>query len=113
MQRAAENELDLYPTREDEEKIIGRADPVGRLMRGRRMAGVYGPPGTLVLHEGNIMHGSSDNISPMPRTNLFFVYNSVHNKPAPRPFAAPRFRPEFLGSADRDPLKPAQAPWRP
>jgi len=80
-------------------------EAVEELMRGRSLAGVYGHPGTLVFHEGNIMHGSPDNISPMPRTNVFFVYNSVRNAPAPRPYAAARFRPDFLSEPDTAPLK--------
>jgi ectoine hydroxylase len=75
-----------------------------RLIEARGIAGVYGPPGTLVIHECNIMHGSPDNISPYPRTNLFLVYNSVLNTPAPRPYAAASFRPEFLARRDYAPL---------
>jgi ectoine hydroxylase len=74
--------------------------------RGGGLAAAHGRAGTLVLHEGNAMHGSPDNISPRPRTNLFFVYNSVHNTPAVRPFAAGRFRPAFLGGRDYTPLEP-------
>jgi ectoine hydroxylase len=51
------------------------------------------------------MHGSADNISPAARTNLFFVYNSVLNTPAEKPFAAASFRPEFLGRRDSTPLQ--------
>lgn len=69
------------------------------------IVGVFGEPGTLVLHEGNVLHGSPDNITPWSRTNLFFVYNSVHNKPATKPFAAERFRPEFLASRDFAPVR--------
>ena len=69
------------------------------------LAAAHGGPGTLILHEGNTMHGSSDNLSPFPRTNLFFVYNSVENLPAEQPFAASEFRPEFLGSRDFMPLE--------
>jgi ectoine hydroxylase len=70
------------------------------------LAAAHGSPGTLVLHEGNTMHGSPDNISPAARSNLFFVYNSIHNAPGEKPFAAAKFRPEFLGSRDFTPLEP-------
>jgi ectoine hydroxylase len=76
--------------------------------KGGGMAAAHGLPGTLVLHEGNTMHGSPDNITPFARTNLFFVYNSVHNVPAERPFAAADFRPEFLGARDFTPLEPVE-----
>ena len=74
------------------------------------LAAAHGGPGTLILHEGNTMHGSSDNLAPFPRTNLFFVYNSVENRPAERPFAASKFRPEFLGSRDFTPLEVSDEP---
>lgn len=77
---------------------------IKQLVREGELTGAYGKPGTLVIHEGNIMHGSPDNISPWPRTNLFFVYNSVHNKPASEPFAAQQFRPTFLSNPEREPL---------
>jgi len=75
------------------------------LMDSDKLAGAFGKPGTLVFHEGNVMHGSPDNITPWPRTNLFFVYNSIHNTPASKPFAAPDFRPEFLASQNFTPLR--------
>ncbi len=67
--------------------------------------GVYGEPGTVVFHEGNILHASPDNISPNPRTNLMFVYNSVENTPQ-RPFSGQEPRPEHLASRDFTPLEP-------
>lgn len=72
------------------------------------LAAAHGKPGTLILHEGNTMHGSSDNISPAARTNLFFVYNSVRNIPAEKPFAAAKFRPQFLGNWDFTALQPIE-----
>jgi ectoine hydroxylase len=71
-----------------------------QLTRMGSLEAALGAPGALILHEGNTMHGSSDNISPQPRTNLFFVYNSVFNTPHEKPFSANRFRPEMLGSRD-------------
>jgi ectoine hydroxylase len=68
------------------------------------MVGVYGPPGTVVFHEGNLMHGSSDNMSAYPRTNLFFVYNSTENLPI-EPFGGQAPRPDFLARKDYTPLK--------
>lgn len=78
---------------------------IERLVDEGEIVGIHGPPGTLVLHEGNTMHGSPDNISPRARTNVFFVYNSVHNIPAPKPFAAEDFRPAFLSNRDHSPLR--------
>ncbi|MGD8931979.1 MAG: phytanoyl-CoA dioxygenase family protein, partial [Chromatiales bacterium] len=81
---------------------------ITRLVQQGGMTGVYGPPGTLVIHECNMLHGSPDNISPQARSNLFFVYNSVLNTPASEPFAATAFRPEFLGRRDHRPLQPME-----
>lgn len=69
------------------------------------MKGVYGPAGTLVLHDCNLVHGSPDNMAPWTRTNVFFVYNSMHNLPADKPFGADKLRPEFLSSRDFTPVR--------
>jgi ectoine hydroxylase len=58
---------------------------------------VTGEPGSAVMFDCNAMHGSSNNITPYPRTNLFVVYNSVDNS-LTEPFAAPAPRPEFIAS---------------
>lgn len=64
-----------------------------------------GPPGSALFFDCNIMHGSGGNMTPYPRSNVFFVYNSIHNKPI-RPFAAKRLRPEYIGSKDTTPITP-------
>lgn len=65
-----------------------------------------GPAGSVVFFDCNTMHGSNSNISPYPRNNLFFVYNSVANA-----LGKPRFgldpRPEFIATrSDFTPLQP-------
>ena len=63
-----------------------------------------GKPGTTVFFDANLLHGSGLNMTPYPRHNLFFVYNSVHNplnapysgRP-PRPLAITHRVPEPLG----------------
>jgi ectoine hydroxylase len=80
-------------------------DALNELSKERDVVAAHGAPGTLILHEGNVMHGSPDNISPHARTNLFFVYNSVANTPVEKPFAATDFRPQFLGSRNFTPLQ--------
>lgn len=81
---------------------------IQKLSKDAGLYGVYGKPGTLVIHEGNLMHGSPDNISPYSRTNLFFVYNSIDNTPLEVPFAAENFRPPFLSDRNPEALKPIQ-----
>lgn len=58
-----------------------------------------GPAGSLLLFECNTLHASNENMSPWPRSNLFFVYNSVDNQ-LEEPYAAPQRRPEFLGARE-------------
>ncbi len=56
-----------------------------------------GPAGSLMLFESNTLHASNLNMSPWPRSNLFFVYNSVENL-LEEPYAANSERPDFLGA---------------
>lgn len=64
-----------------------------------------GPAGTVTFFDCNLMHGSNGNITPFPRSNGFFVYNSVENA-LQEPFAAPQQRPWFLANRDATPLQP-------
>lgn len=68
---------------------------IKELTKNKELIGAYGKAGTLVIHDGNVMHGSCDNISPDSRTNTFFVFNSVENKPV-KPFGALKNRADFL-----------------
>ena len=56
-----------------------------------------GPAGSIVLFDCNTMHGSNGNITPLPRSNVFAVYNSVDNALLP-PFGGTRPRPDFIAS---------------
>jgi ectoine hydroxylase len=56
-----------------------------------------GGPGTVTLFECNTLHASADNLSPYPRSNLFFVYNSVDNRLTAPP-AATEPRPEWIAT---------------
>lgn len=56
-----------------------------------------GPAGSATWFDCNCMHGSGDNITPFPRSNVFIVFNSMENQ-AVDPFAAPVPRPEFIGA---------------
>jgi ectoine hydroxylase len=64
-----------------------------------------GLAGTVILFDCNTLHGSNGNITPFPRSNAFFVYNSWANRVV-EPFAAKKPRPAFLSS--RDPENPIQ-----
>jgi ectoine hydroxylase len=79
-------------------------DAIKQLSKNDKLVSAIGKAGTLVLHDGNILHGSADNISPEDRTNIFFVYNSVKNTPV-KPFASKSPRADFLCLKDFKPLK--------
>ncbi|GAA4105083.1 ectoine hydroxylase [Streptomyces hundungensis] len=63
-----------------------------------------GRAGSATWFDCNAMHGSGDNITPFPRSNVFIVFNSVENA-AEEPFAAPIRRPEFIGARDFTPVR--------
>lgn len=63
-----------------------------------------GPMGSVTFFECNVMHGSNSNITPMARSNLFVVYNSLENKPV-APFCGLKPRPGFI--AEREDFTPA------
>ncbi|WP_431045051.1 ectoine hydroxylase [Streptomyces sp. P1-3] len=63
-----------------------------------------GPAGSATWFDCNCMHGSGDNITPYPRSNVFIVFNSVENA-AVEPFAAPVSRPDFIGARDFTPVR--------
>ena len=52
-------------------------------------------PGTVILFDCNLMHGSNGNITPFPRANAFLVYNAVSNA-LEKPFGVEKPRPWFL-----------------
>lgn len=56
-----------------------------------------GKAGSVVFFDCNTMHGSNGNITPYPRSNVFFVYNSIANQlEAPKSDLEPR--PEFVAT---------------
>ncbi|MEX2423039.1 MAG: ectoine hydroxylase [Acidimicrobiia bacterium] len=59
------------------------------------------PAGSVLFFDCNIMHGSPNNISPLPRTNGFLVYNSVENA-AVEPFGTDEARPEHIATREPD-----------
>ncbi|MFF5970149.1 ectoine hydroxylase [Streptomyces sp. NPDC012769] len=62
-----------------------------------------GAPGSATWFDCNALHGSGDNITPYPRSNVFLVFNSVENAPE-MPFAAPVRRPSFIAARDITPV---------
>jgi ectoine hydroxylase len=83
-------------------------DSLTRLVGEHGIDQFTGPAGSALMFDCNTMHGSGSNITPLPRSNLFLVYNSVDNTLV-EPFAATKPRPRF--AADRD-FTPIGAPPR-
>jgi ectoine hydroxylase len=75
------------------------------LVRQGGIAAPVGEPGSIVLFDSNIMHGSNGNITPWPRSNLFFVFNSVEN-PLEAPFSGQPPRPHYIASREVIALEP-------
>ncbi|TWT94674.1 ectoine hydroxylase [Stieleria varia] len=73
------------------------------LLHGREIIAPKGPPGSVVFFDCNTMHGSNGNLSPMPRVNLFAVYNSVENV-VKEPFCDRPPRPEYLAERNIEPV---------
>ena len=63
-----------------------------------------GAAGSGLWFDSNIMHGSGNNITPYPRSNVFLVFNSVENALV-EPFGAKHPRPEHIANRDFTPLR--------
>lgn len=70
---------------------------LSRLIKENGIAAPKGPAGSLLLFDCNVLHASNSNLSPWPRSNLFFVYNSVENA-LQEPYGGTAPRPEFLAA---------------
>jgi ectoine hydroxylase len=65
-----------------------------------------GKAGTAIFFDCNTMHASNSNVSPYPRSNVFFVYNSIDNQLGP-PRGGLKPRPEFVAAREGiAPLRP-------
>lgn len=63
-----------------------------------------GKPGTVILFDCNLMHGSNGNITPFPRANAFMVYNATSNQLV-APFGPATPRPSFIATRQADAIK--------
>jgi len=64
-----------------------------------------GEPGSVLIFDCNLMHGSNSNITPLPRSNAFIVYNAMQNRLV-QPFGNQPPRPHHLATRDARPLGP-------
>lgn len=58
-----------------------------------------GPAGSVLIFDSNLMHGSNSNITHLPRSNAFFVYNALSNA-VEAPFCDQPPRPEFIATRE-------------
>ncbi|WP_219339102.1 ectoine hydroxylase [Tepidicella baoligensis] len=87
---------------------IGVPDDVSltQLVQDFGITAPIGPAGSVTFFECNVMHGSNSNITPLPRSNVFMVFNSVHNTPVD-PYCGLAPRPPFI--AEREDFTPVGA----
>ncbi|MDZ4236597.1 MAG: ectoine hydroxylase [Hydrogenophaga sp.] len=81
-------------------------DSLTRLVQDFGITAPTGLAGAVTFFECNVMHGSSSNITPLSRSNVFMVFNSVHNTLVP-PFCGLPPRPNFI--AERRDFTPVGA----
>jgi len=72
-------------------------DSLETLVKNHGIYSATGPAGSIVLFDCNIMHGSNGNITPLPRSNVFIVYNSVENK-LRAPYSGQKPRPDYIAT---------------
>ncbi len=58
-----------------------------------------GSAGNVTIFDCNTMHGSGSNISPLPRSNAFMVFNAMSNR-VEAPFCSQAPRPEFIATRE-------------
>ncbi|MEQ3551890.1 ectoine hydroxylase [Pseudonocardia nematodicida] len=88
------------------EQEIGTPDPesISKLSDRHGIAMMTGAAGGATFFDSNCMHGSGNNITPYPRSNIFLVFNSVENA-CLAPYSAPAPRPEHIGARDFSPVR--------
>ena len=62
-----------------------------------------GPAGPALMFDSNLIHGSGNNITAYPRSNIFLVFNRVENGLV-EPYAATEPRPDWVAARDITPL---------
>lgn len=80
----------------------GVPDPqtITDMAQAHNIVSLPGAVGSVTLFDCNLLHGSNGNITPFPRNNVFFVYNSILNI-LRAPYCAQPPRPEHIATRDR------------
>ncbi|WP_418190752.1 ectoine hydroxylase [Amycolatopsis albispora] len=105
VQCAGRTPEDNYKSSLKEQKIgVPSEDEIAKLAAEHGIEQFTGAAGSALWFDSNIMHGSGNNITPYPRSNIFLVFNSVDNAVV-EPFAAEKRRPEFIAARDFTPVR--------
>ena len=83
---------------------VPQEEDIAELARRHGIKQFTGRSGSALWFDCNSMHGSGNNITPYPRSNIFVVFNSVDNALV-EPFAASERRPEFVAARDFTPVR--------
>ncbi|WP_425425984.1 ectoine hydroxylase [Amycolatopsis xylanica] len=105
IQCAGETPEDNYKNSLKEQKTgVPSEDHVTAMAAEHGIDQFTGQAGSALFFDSNILHGSGNNITPYPRSNIFLVFNSVENALL-QPFAAGKPRPDFIAGRDFTPLR--------
>ncbi|MQA63206.1 MAG: ectoine hydroxylase [Actinophytocola sp.] len=88
---------------QEQEIGVPSHDDITKLAAEHGIEQFTGQAGSALWFDCNIMHGSGNNITPYPRSNIFLVFNSVENTLV-EPYAADKRRPGFIANRDFSPL---------
>lgn len=77
-------------------------EALGRAVGDRGIVAPKGEAGSVLLFDGNILHGSAQNMSPRNRRIVLVTYNAMSN----RLHAVANPRPEFVASRTFEPVTP-------
>ncbi|WP_410665751.1 ectoine hydroxylase [Amycolatopsis sp. lyj-84] len=104
VQCAGETPEDNYKSSLKEQRVgVPSEEDITKLAAEYGIDQFTGQAGSALWFDSNVMHGSSNNITPYPRSNIFIVFNSVENA-LREPFAAIEPRPAFIAGRDSTPL---------
>jgi len=70
-------------------------ESLSKLVQKYGIKSCTGRAGSVTFFDCNIMHGSNGNITPLPRSNVFLVFNSVENRLV-EPFSGQKPRPGYI-----------------
>ncbi|MEV6831398.1 ectoine hydroxylase [Amycolatopsis sp. NPDC051102] len=104
VQCAGETPDDNYKSSLKDQRVgVPSEDDITKLAAEHGIDQFTGQAGSALWFDSNIMHGSGNNITPYPRSNIFLVFNSVDNA-LQEPFAAGAPRPAFIAGRDSTPI---------